>query len=114
MEDLALTVSDIGEETRKLPQKYSDLWEVFRGVRNKKDEAAYELQLADRGAAALRGGCGAPAQQNGTAEAAAVSDEEPMGKLYDRGHDHAEPRLGEGAGVLRGLIVPLDCPRKRR
>ncbi len=50
-EDLALTITDIGDETRKLPQKYSDLWEVFRGVKNKKDEEAYELHLAD---AALR------------------------------------------------------------
>ena len=50
-EDLALTITDIGDETRKLPQKYSDLWDVFRGVKNKKDEEAYELHLAD---AALR------------------------------------------------------------
>lgn len=46
-EDLALTISDISDETRKLPQKYSDLWEVFRGVKNKKDEESYELHLAD-------------------------------------------------------------------
>lgn len=50
-DDLALTITDIGDETRKLPQKYSDLWEVFRGVKNKRDEEAYELRLAD---AALR------------------------------------------------------------
>lgn len=46
-EDLALTISDISDETRKLSQKYSDLWEVFRGVKNKKDEESYELHLAD-------------------------------------------------------------------
>lgn len=46
-EDLDLTISDVGDEIHKLPQKYSDLWAVFAGVKNKKDEEAYELHLAD-------------------------------------------------------------------
>ena len=48
--DLEMTISDIGDEIHKLPQKYSDLWAVFQGVKNKKDEEAYELHLADAAA----------------------------------------------------------------
>lgn len=46
--DLEGTLTDVGEEVRKLPQRYSDLWDVFKGVRNKKDEEAYERHLAEK------------------------------------------------------------------
>jgi type I restriction enzyme R subunit len=41
------TIADVAEEIRKLPQRHSDLWEVFKGVKNKKDEEQYELLLGD-------------------------------------------------------------------
>ena len=46
--DLEGTLTDVSEEVRKLPQRYSDLWDVFKGVRNKKDEEAYERHLAEQ------------------------------------------------------------------
>ena len=45
--DLQGTLTDIGEEVRKLPQKHSDLWDLFKSIRNKKDEEAYERLLED-------------------------------------------------------------------
>lgn len=41
------TLTSIREEVDKLPQRYSDLWEVFKEVNNRADEEAYELLLAD-------------------------------------------------------------------
>jgi type I restriction enzyme R subunit len=38
-------------EIEKLPQRYSDLWDLFKAVKNSYDEEAYEVLLAD---AALR------------------------------------------------------------
>jgi len=46
-EDLAGTLTDVGEEIRKLPEKHSQLWDLFKAVRNKKDEEAYERLLGD-------------------------------------------------------------------
>ncbi len=46
-EDLAGTLTDVSEESRKLPEKHSQLWDLFKPVRNKKDEEAYERLLAD-------------------------------------------------------------------
>ncbi len=46
-EDLAGTLTDVSEEVRKLPEKHSQLWDVFNSVRNKKDEEAYERLLGD-------------------------------------------------------------------
>ena len=46
-EDLEGTLTDVSEQIRLLPQRHSDLWEVFRGVKNKRDEEEYELLLAD-------------------------------------------------------------------
>lgn len=43
--DLAHAVRDIGEETRKLPQRHSELWDVFRGVADKHDAEAMERAL---------------------------------------------------------------------
>jgi len=41
------TLANIGTEIEKLPQVHSDLWDVFKGIRNKYDESAYEELLAD-------------------------------------------------------------------
>ena len=47
-EDLEGAFTDISEEISKLPQKYSDLWSLFKELRNKKDLEAYgELLRAD-------------------------------------------------------------------
>lgn len=46
-EDLLGTLSSIDEEIEKLPQRHSDLWDLFKEVRNAYDEEAYELLLAD-------------------------------------------------------------------
>jgi type I restriction enzyme R subunit len=45
--DLAGTVTDVSAEVAKLPQRHSELWDVFKGIANKKDEEAYELLLGD-------------------------------------------------------------------
>jgi type I restriction enzyme R subunit len=45
--ELQGTLTDVAEEIQKLPQRHSDLWEVFKAVRNKKDEEQYEQLLAD-------------------------------------------------------------------
>ena len=49
--DLEGTLTSIHQETAKLPQVYSDLWDIFKEVKNRYDEEAYELLLGD---AALR------------------------------------------------------------
>lgn len=46
-DDLAGTLISINEEVCKLPQRYSDLWDLFKEVKNSKDEEAYEVLLAD-------------------------------------------------------------------
>ncbi len=45
--DLAGTLIDITEEIGKLPQKYSELWEIFKTVDNKRDAESYQLVLRD-------------------------------------------------------------------
>ena len=45
--DLDDTLVDISEKLRQLPQLHSDLWEVFKSVRNQRDQEAYERLLAD-------------------------------------------------------------------
>jgi type I restriction enzyme, R subunit len=45
--DLAGTLTSIGTEIAKLPQRYSDLWDIFKAVKNSYDEEAYEVLLAD-------------------------------------------------------------------
>ncbi len=44
--DLTGAVIDTHEEVRKLPQKHSDLWAVFKEVQNKKDVETMERHLA--------------------------------------------------------------------
>lgn len=50
-EDIAGTLTSVNAEVEKLPQRYSDLWDLFKEVKNSYDEEAYEVLLAD---AALR------------------------------------------------------------
>ncbi len=45
--DLDDTLVDISEKLRQLPQAHSDLWEVFKGIRNERDQEAYERLLSD-------------------------------------------------------------------
>ena len=46
-EDLEGTLTSVKEEVDKLPQRYSDLWDLFKEVKNQRDEEAYEILLAD-------------------------------------------------------------------
>ncbi|BBO90753.1 type I restriction endonuclease subunit R [Desulfosarcina ovata] len=46
-QDLAGTLASVIEQVRQLPQRYSDLWDVFKTVKNSYDEEAYEVLLAD-------------------------------------------------------------------
>lgn len=46
-EDLAGTLTSINVEVAKLPQRYSELWDLFKSVKNSKDEEAYEVLLAN-------------------------------------------------------------------
>lgn len=45
--DLAGTVISINAEIEKLPQRHSEIWDIFRGVGNTADEEALEQHLAD-------------------------------------------------------------------
>ena len=46
-DDLVGTLTNITEEIKKLPQKYSELWDIFKTVSNKRDAEAYEQLLRD-------------------------------------------------------------------
>ncbi len=46
-EDLAGALTSVNVEVEKLPQRYSDLCDVFKEVKNSGDEEAYERLLAD-------------------------------------------------------------------
>jgi type I restriction enzyme R subunit len=46
-EDLELTMTNVNEEIKKLPQIHSELWDFFKTVQNKYDEPAYEELLRD-------------------------------------------------------------------
>ncbi len=39
------TFADVASEIRKLPQKYSELWDIFKSVSNKRDLEAFEQLL---------------------------------------------------------------------
>lgn len=43
--DIAHAVRDISEETHRLPQRHSDVWDVFKAVANKQDAEAMERAL---------------------------------------------------------------------
>jgi type I restriction enzyme R subunit len=46
-DDLFGTVTDISDEVKKLPQKHSVLWDIFKSIANKRDEEAFEHFLRD-------------------------------------------------------------------
>ncbi|MCU0443133.1 MAG: HsdR family type I site-specific deoxyribonuclease [Bacteroidia bacterium] len=46
-DDLASTLSNITDELKKLPQKHSDLWDIFKTIANKRDAEAYQQLLKD-------------------------------------------------------------------
>lgn len=46
-EDVGDALTEVAQEVGSLPQKHSELWDIFKAVRNKADEEAYEQLLAD-------------------------------------------------------------------
>ena len=46
-DDLADVLVSIQEEIQKLPQRYSDLWDMFKEIKNSHDEERYEVLLSD-------------------------------------------------------------------
>lgn len=46
-DDLEGTLTNINEEIQKLPQKHSELWDIFKTISNKRDAEAYQLLLKD-------------------------------------------------------------------
>ncbi|MHB8258811.1 MAG: type I restriction enzyme subunit R domain-containing protein [Bacteroidia bacterium] len=51
--DLAGTITNIDEEVKKLPQKHSELWDIFKAITNKRDAEAYAQLLRDEYARVL-------------------------------------------------------------
>ena len=47
LDDLCTTLTDVRAEADKLPQRHSDLWELFHGIKNRRDAEEYERLLAD-------------------------------------------------------------------
>ncbi|MEP1778870.1 HsdR family type I site-specific deoxyribonuclease, partial [Reichenbachiella sp.] len=45
--DLEGTLTNITEEIKKLPQAHSEVWDIFKEIKNKYDEPAYEELLQD-------------------------------------------------------------------
>ena len=52
-DDLQGTLTNITEEISKLPQKHSELWYIFKEVKNKRDAEAYAQLLRDEAIRAL-------------------------------------------------------------
>lgn len=46
-EELIGTLTTIDKEIEKLPQAHSELWDIFKEIKNKQDEPAYEELLSD-------------------------------------------------------------------
>ncbi len=46
-EDLAGTLTNISDEIKKLPQKHSALWDIFKTIANKRDAESYQQLLKD-------------------------------------------------------------------
>lgn len=46
-DDLEGTLVNIADEIKKLPQKHSELWDIFKTIANKRDAEAYQLLLKD-------------------------------------------------------------------
>ena len=49
LDDLCHALTEVDTEIQKLPQRHSDLWDLFKTIQNKQDEEAYEKLLADEG-----------------------------------------------------------------
>lgn len=47
-EDLEGTLTNIAEEIKRLPGLHDAVWEIFKDLKNKKDEEAFELTLEDK------------------------------------------------------------------
>ena len=47
IDDLAQAMTDVSSESQQVRQRHSDLWDLFKTVRNRQDEEAYEQLLAD-------------------------------------------------------------------
>ncbi|MFW5983059.1 MAG: type I restriction endonuclease subunit R [bacterium] len=47
-EDIEGTLTSVREEIKKLPERYSQLWDIFKTIENKYDEEAYEQLLGDQ------------------------------------------------------------------
>jgi type I restriction enzyme R subunit len=45
--DLEGTLYNINDEVKKLPQKHSELWDIFKTIKNKRDAEAYSQHLRD-------------------------------------------------------------------
>ncbi|MBX7127413.1 MAG: HsdR family type I site-specific deoxyribonuclease, partial [Cyclobacteriaceae bacterium] len=45
--DLMGTLADINEEIKKLPQKHSEVWDIFKTIKNRRDAEAYSQLLRD-------------------------------------------------------------------
>jgi len=45
--DLEGTFTNVAKEVEKLAQKHSDVWDLFKTLKNKLDPEQYELLLAD-------------------------------------------------------------------
>ncbi|AWW31011.1 restriction endonuclease subunit R [Echinicola strongylocentroti] len=52
-DDLQGTLINIEEEIKKLPQKHSELWDLFKEVSNKRDAEAYQVILKDEAKRAI-------------------------------------------------------------
>jgi type I restriction enzyme R subunit len=46
-DDLEGTLVNISEEIKKLPQKHSELWDIFKTIANRRDAEAYQILLKD-------------------------------------------------------------------
>ena len=46
-DDLLGTLTNINDEIKKLPQKHSELWDIFKSLANKRDAEAYQLLLKE-------------------------------------------------------------------
>lgn len=47
-EDIEGTFTNITEELKKLPSLHDSLWDLFKQIKNKKDEESFEVALADK------------------------------------------------------------------
>ena len=52
-DDLQGTLTNITEEIAKLPQKHSELWDIFKEIKNRRDAEAYAQLLRDEAIRAL-------------------------------------------------------------